>query len=547
MTSGSVLTSTGAVAPEPPGPVRPVPAAWSPLRHRWYRALWIAQFVANIGTWAQLVGAQWLMGDLDGRDFMVALIQTAATLPVFLLVVPAGALGDMFDRRRLLLCGQLLMAAAAGSLALFTALGTMTPGLLLGLIAAMGIGQAISMPTLQAVQPDLVESDELPQAALLNGANANIGQALGPAVGGVLISVFGPVANFTLNALSFVGVLLVIALWRRPPEPRPLGHEQLRRAVRAGARYVRSEPLFATVLARSAVFMLFASALWALLPVIARGRLGLDAGDYGLLLGGVGLGGILGAIVVPTVRAHVDADSLVAVGSLVYAGSMLITGLARSALAVGCALIVTGLAWVAVLSTFNAAAQVVLPGWTRARALAYFQLVFMGGQALGGVLWGAVAQEFTSVTALVVAAAGMALSVPIVRWRLRLQAETVDVSAVRHLPDPPVAHLDAGPVLVTLEWRVPQEEAAAFIAAMLPVGRARKRTGAQLWGLFEDLEDPEAFLEVFTVADWSEHLRQHLERGTAADRDLEVRARRFIVRGTEPRVRHLVRADATSL
>ncbi|WP_214367566.1 MFS transporter [Pseudonocardia sp. H11422] len=546
MSSGAVSTSPGTVVTEPPGPIRAVPPAWAPLRHRWYRALWIAQFVANIGAWAQLVGAQWLMGDLDGSDFAVALVQTAATLPVFLLVVPAGALGDMFDRRRLLICGQLLMATAAGFLAVLTALGVMTPSLLLGLTAAMGIGQALSMPTFQAVQPELVGRDELPQAALLNGANANVGQALGPAVGGLLISAFGPEATFALNALSFIGVLLVLTLWRRPLEPRPLGHERLLGAVRAGARYVRSEPLFATVLARAAVFMLFASALWALLPVLARGPLGLDAGGYGLLLGGVGLGGILGAIVVPAVRARADADLVVAVGALVYAGSMLVTGLAPSPVVVGGALVVTGLAWVAVLSTLNAAAQIVLPGWTRARALAYFQLVFMGGQALGGVLWGAVAEEFTSATALVAAAAGMALSVPLVRWRLRLQAETVDVSAVRHLPDPPVAHLDAGPVVVTVEWRVPAADAAGFIAAMRPVGRARRRTGARLWGLFEDIEDPECFLEVFTVSSWAEHLRQHLERGTAADRDLEMRARRFLAPGTEPRVRHLIRADGTA-
>ncbi|NMH99790.1 MFS transporter [Pseudonocardia acidicola] len=538
--------ASGSATADLPGPRRAVPPAWAPLRRRVFRALWIAQFVGNLGTWAQLVGAQWLMGDLGGDGLAVALVQTAVTLPVFLLVVPAGALGDMFDRRRLLLCGQLLMTLGAGALAALTAAGRMTPALLLGLIAVMGIGQALSVPSFQAIQPELVGPDEVPAAALLNGANANVGRAIGPAIGGVLISTIGPEATFALNAVSFLGVLLVLALWRREADPRPLGHERLVRAVRAGARYVRSSPLFATVLVRSAMFMLFASALWALLPVVARGPLRLDAGGYGLLLGGVGVGAILGAFVVPVVRARAGTELVVGGGALVYAAAMLVAGVVRSVPVVAGALMVTGLAWVAVLSTLNASAQVVLPGWTRARALAYFQLAYMGGQALGGVLWGAIAQLAGPGAALTVAGIGLALSVPVAWRRLSLHDQSPDVTAVRHLPEPPpVPRIDTGPVLVTVEWRVPPENVADFLVAMRPVGRARRRTGAKLWGLFRDLEDPGCFLEVFTVADWPEHLRQHLERGTAMDRDAEAWARRLVAPGTEPRVRHLVWAYAT--
>jgi MFS family permease len=291
------------------------------------------------------------------------------------------------------------------------------------------------------------------------------------------------------------------------------------------------------------VFILFASALWALLPVVARDRLGLGAGGYGLLLGGVGIGALLGALVVPAISARFAPGVVVGAGTLIYAVATLVSGTARSASVAGVALVVTGLAWVAVLSTLNAASQVVLPDWTRARALAYYQLSFMGGQALGGALWGAVAELWSTSTALVVAAAGLALTVPVARRWLPLVSSSPDVSTVRHLAEPPdVPATPAGRVLVTLEWRVPIEATVAFTEAMRPVGRARRRTGARLWGLFRDIEDPECFLEAFTVADWTEHLRQHLERGTAMDRDAEAAARELIAPGTEPRVRHLVRA-----
>src|SRR3954471_23638856 len=269
-----------------------VPSAWAPLRRTWFRALWTAQFVANTGTWAQTVGAQWLMGDLGGSALQIALVQTAATLPVFVLVIPAGALGDVVDRRRLLLIAQTLMLLSAAALAAATAAHAVTPNRLLILTAVLAVGQALAAPCFQAIQPELVARDELPQAALLNGANANVARAIGPAIGGLVIAAAGPAAAFALNAASFLGVLGVLYRWPRPAVDRPLGAERIGPAIRAGIRYVRSAPTFSAVLARSATFMLFASSLWALLPAMARGPLGLSATGYGVLLGAVGLGAI---------------------------------------------------------------------------------------------------------------------------------------------------------------------------------------------------------------------------------------------------------------
>jgi MFS family permease len=519
------------------------PSPWGPLRRRAFRALWIAQFASNAGTWTQTVGAQWLMGDLGGGALPVALVQTATTLPVFLLVLPAGALGDIVDRRRLLLVGQALMVVGAAALAILTAADQMTRVLLLGLIALMGVGQALSVPSFQAIQPELVPREEIPQAALLNGANANVARAVGPALGGVLIAAVGPAGTFALNAVSFVGVLLVLALWRRPADDRPLGAEHIRGALRAGARYVRSAPAFGAILGRSLVFMLFASGLWALLPAVARGPLGLGPGGYGLLLGSLGAGAVAGAFVVPRLSRMMSASVLVAGATLVYAGGMLVVGLVDSVPLVVVVLPAVGLAWIAVQSTLGAAAQVVLPDWARARALAYFQLVFMGGQALGALTWGALAAATSLRIAFVAPAAGLVMGAVLGLRRLALHRDELDVRAAQHWPEPVVGHTppaEAGPVLVTVQWPVAPGSEEAFVAAMAPVGRSRRRTGAALWGLFQDAEDPTMFLETFTVKTWHEHLRQHLERGTVMDQELERRARDLLRPGEEPRVRHLL-------
>jgi MFS family permease len=522
-------------------------STWAPLRRTWFRALWIAQFVANTGTWAQTVGAQWLMGDLGGTALQIALVQTAATLPVFLFVIPAGALGDIVDRRQLLLLSQTLMLLAAAALAVFTAADVMTPNRLLALTAVLAVGQALAAPCFQAVQPELVSRDELPQAALLNGANGNVARAVGPAIGGLLIAAAGPAAAFALNSVSYLGVLAVLYRWPRPPTERPLGAEPIRQAIRAGLRYVRSAPTFSAVLARSALFMVFASGLWALLPALARGPLGLGPNGYGGLLAAVGLGAILGTAVLPRVRARRGSGGVVTGATLMYAAAVAVLGLTPSRGAVVAALMLAGLSWIAVQSTLGATAQLLLPTWARARALAYFQLVFMGGQALGALAWGAVADAFGLAAAFLIPAGGLVLAALLGLLLIPLRSDR----DVRHSelpwPQPPSSSEwppDAGPVLVTLEWQVRSVDVPEFLGVMQELGRARRRTGAALWGVFQDADDPELFLETFTVTTWHEHLRQHLERGTVADADLETRARQYLADGVDPCVRHLVWAYA---
>ncbi|HEU4658469.1 MAG TPA: MFS transporter [Capillimicrobium sp.] len=520
-------------------------SAWAPLREPVFRSLWIAQFGANVGTWAQTVGAQWLMGDLGGGALAVSLVQTAATMPVFLLVLPAGALGDVLDRRRLLIASQAIMFLASASLAVLTVAGVTTVGLLLALAALMGTGTALAMPTFAAIQPELVAREELPSAALLNGANLNVARALGPALGGLLIGAAGPEATFALNALAVVGVVSALVAWERPPDDRPLGSEPIADAIVAGARYVRSTPAFATILARTLMFVVFASALWALLPVVARGPLDLEAGGYGVLLAAVGAGAVAGAFAIPALRARLGTNGLVGAASVAYGAGLLVVGAVDALAPVVAALALCGFAWIATMSSLSAGAQVILPNWARARALAFTNLIFMGGLAFGSVLWGAVAEGWSLRTAFAVAAAGLVAGPLAGSRRLPLGA-VGDVRPARHWPEPNVEwEVDPsdGPVLVIVEWPIPPESADAFLAAMVPVRRARRRTGATMWGIFRDLEQPDLFVETFVVDSWHEHLRQHLERHTVADEEADRAAVRFLAEGDVPRIRHLVWAE----
>lgn len=491
----------------------------------------------------QTVGAQWLMGNLSHDPLKVALVQTATSLPVFLFGFPAGAVGDVFDRRRVLLVSQAFMFLAAVALALLTFSGHVTPWVLLALTFAIGTGRALTAPSWQAIQPQLVGRALIPQAAALGAASVNVGRAAGPALGGALVAAAGAGWVFGLNAVSFLGVVAVLVLWRRQPVEKALGPEHVRSALRAGTRFVRSSPRMKAILARAAVFVAFASSMWALLPIVARDDLGLGSGGYGLLLGAVGLGAVLATAVLPRLRARRSLDHVVAGGSIVFALACAVLAWVHVVALIAVALVATGFAWIAVLSSLNATAQTVLPDWVRSRGMGIYILVFQGGQALGAVVWGLVVQQFDTTVAFTVSAAGLVAGLAAARrWPLRPTA-SLDMRPAQHWPEPEMV-LDPepghGPVLVTVEYRVPPERADRFREAMRPVGRARRRSGAERWSLYQDGADPERFVEVYVVATWEEHLRQHQERVTHTDRMFEERARELIAEGTEPAVDHML-------
>ena len=356
-----------------------VESALEPL----FRALWLAALASNVGTWMQDLGGTWLMTSLTSSPVLIALVQAATTFPVFILALLAGALADVVDRRRLLIVTQSWMLLASAALGILTLAGLTTAWLLLGLTFLLGLGAALNAPAWQAIIPELVVRRELPSALALNGIAINLARALGPALGGLIVAAAGPGPTFLLNAVSFLGVIVVLSRWERPPRQSLLPAENLVGALLAGLRYVRHAPDLHAVLLRSSAFIVCGSALPALLPVIVRFTLSGGPADYGLVLGCFGVGAVLGAISLPRLRRALSTDGLVRAASVVYglvlALPAVAPGIAVLCLGVGLA----GLEWMILLTCFHASAQAALAPWVRGRGLAVYLMMFFGGMAGG--------------------------------------------------------------------------------------------------------------------------------------------------------------------
>lgn len=518
---------------------------WSPLSHSVFRALWIASVTSSIGTWMQNVGGTWLMTTLSPSSTHVALMQTATSLPLLFLAVPSGALADIVDRRKYLLLTQGWMLLSAAALGGLTLAGLMTPWVLLALTFSVGVGAALNMPVWQAITPELVPRAKLTSAIALGGVGINIARAVGPALGGFVVAALGPGAVFLINAASFVGVLAVLGRWRREPRSSPWPVERWWSAMRAGARYVRHAPELRTVLVRAAAFVLPASALWALLPVIAKRELGLDSLGYGGLLGCLGLGALTGAVLLPRLRKRTPIDATVAIGTLLFAASSATVAVSRSLPVLGVSLWIGGAAWLFLLASLNTAAQLAAPAWVQARALGFYLMVFQGGMAIASAAWGTIADYTSTSVALEAAAASLVvLLATALFWHLGSSVGR-DLGPALHWPEPALAiepQNEVGPVLVTVEYRVAPERRREFIEALGHLARVRRRDGASCWAVFQDVADPTKQLETFLVDSWGEHLRQH-GRVTVDDRAIEDRVHSFQIDGSAPVVHHFLSSD----
>jgi MFS family permease len=517
------------------------PSAWSPLRRSVFRGLWIASLASNLGTWMQNVGAAWLMTDLSASPLLVALVQSATYLPFFFLAVPAGALADIVDRRRLLLVAQSWMLLVAAALAVVTFAGQMTPGLLLGMTFLLGLGSALNSPAWQATTPDLVPREEVPAAVALAGISMNGARAVGPALGGLMVAAAGPGPTFLLNAVSFLGVLSVLARWRRPRETSPLPAERFVGAMRAGLRHVRHAPTFQAVLLRTTAFVSGGCGLLALLPVLVKQDPNLGPAHYGILLGCFGAGAVIAVVLLPALVRRLGVDHTVTVALLVLAGMTLTVAWLPYYLLWCVLVLLAGAAWLAALTQLNATAQAAVPRWVRARALAVFLLGFYGGMAAGSVLWGLVADHAGAALALTASAAGMLVGLLATIWFRLPEGEGAGLELSRHWPEmaAPCMALERGPVLVTVEYRIDPARTPEFLDAIRPLRAARLRDGALRWDLFQDAADPARIVEVFLVESWVEHLRQH-ERVTEADRIIQEHLLALHQADSPPRVTHLV-------
>ena len=515
-------------------------SAWSPLRIPLFRNLLIADLVSDIGTFMQTVGAAWLMTMLTSSPIYIALIQTASALPFFLLALPAGSIGDIVDRRKLILFTETWMLAAALVLAVVTFSGAMTPWLLLLLTLALSLGDAIESPTWRAIFPELVKKSELTPALALNGIEFNLARATGPGLAGLIVAAFGVATAFLVDAVSFLGVIFVIFKWKRPVRKSRLPAERLGEASVAAIRYVRYSPGIRTLLMRSGSVIFFASSFWALLPAVAKELTSSPLG-YGFLLAFFGTGAVLGAIVLQRARARHSTERILSAATLVF-GAILVSTATLHHLVVLCALMLFGGAsWTVFMSMFNTMIQELAPEWVRARVMAAYLFVFQGSVVVGSTLWGLLAERSNPRLALLVSGIGIGALV-LLQFPLRLPNLAVDLSAWNHWGDPRKFEEFAptlGPVLVTVRYVIDPEKAPGFLDEMYRYQRIRRRDGASRWGIFYDTEHPNVYLETFMVDSWAEHERQH-DRFTVADHEIE---KRVLSHALEPTtVRHYIYA-----
>jgi MFS family permease len=529
----------------PAASIGPVTSPWSPFRHATFTVLWTATVVANIGTWMYNAASGWLMTGLNPDPLMVSMVQVATTLPMFLFALPAGALADIVDKRRFLILAEGATTAASAIFAGLVWLDLVTPGNLLLFTFLIGAGGALTAPAWQSIVPQLVPKQDLHPAVAANSVGINISRAVGPALGGVITAGLGIAAPFWLNAFSNLGIIGALLWWRSPQKgTRHLPVERFSSAIRMGFRHTRSNPHLRATLIRGVAFFLFASAYWALLPLVARNQIAGGPDLYGFLLGAIGAGAVVGAFALPWLKAKLGPDRLVAAGTLGTAISVVLFGLARDSTTALSASIIAGASWIAVLSSLNVSAQLALPEWVRGRGLAMFVTAFFGAITLGSAIWGQIAGMAGLPAAHFLAAAGALAAIPLT-WRWKLQTGAgVDLTPSMHWPTPVVTHeveQDRGPVLVTVDYRIDPQERKSFLAALEKLGHERRRDGAYAWGVFEDAAVEGRMVETFLVESWLEHLRQH-ERVTNADRVLQDAVLRFHTKGT-PKVTHLIASE----
>jgi MFS family permease len=523
-------------------------AAWISLRYPVFRYLWIVTVVSNIGSWMYGAASGWLMTSLNADPLIVSLVQVANSLPLFLFALPAGALADIFDKRRLILALEILTTVFSALFAILVTMQLVTPTVLLWflfLIAALG---AIESPAWQAIVPLLVPAKALSSAVATNSVGVNVSRVLGPALAGIVILSLGIAAPFWLDAFSNLGVIAVMIWWRPPARPgHALPAEHLSSAMRAGLRYVRNNLRLRATLVRAVGFFLPASAYWALLPLVARSQLHGGPTLYGILLGAIGASAVGGAFLLPRFKAKSGAGWVVAAGQVGTGVALLLFGLANNAAVAVFACFLAGGSWISVLATLNVSAQTALPDWVRGRGLAIYVAVFFGTMSVGSIFWGFVAQRAGLPSAHFIAAAGAILALVVtLRWKLYAGPQ-LDLTPSMHWPEPVLARAvpdDVGPVMVTVEYRVAPAKREAFLAGIARVAHGRKRDGAYDWRIFEDTAHPGRLLETFLLDSWLEHLRQH-QRVTNADRVIEEHLRKLLQE--PPRITHYVAAQRTEV
>lgn len=497
------------------------PSALAPFRSPIFLAMWVASLVSYFGALVQSVGASWLMTTLASSADMVALVQVCTVLPIVLLSLPAGAVADVWDRRLVMLVAQASMLTVSALLAGLAWAGMITPWILLSLTFALGCGGALYGPAWQSSVREQVPPPDLPSAVSLNSAAFNLARAVGPALGGLLVAWKGPESTFLVNAISYLGLIAVLFTWKRPPPSRSLPPEGLMAAMAAGLRFARLSRVIQAVLVRSALFGFLASAVWALMPLVARDLLGGGSAMYGLLLAAFGAGAVAGALAGTGLRARLSGEGLVVAASIAFGAGGLVTAMSSAPAATMLALFVSGGAWVLALSQFNITVQTRTPRWVVGRALAIYQAAAFAGLASGAWLWGLAAERFGLAVSVSVASV-LLLGTALVGFMVRMPTSApASLEPRRDEPSGNAMPIDpgSGPVVASLEYVVAGNDIPAFLHAASRLRRTRRRNGGRRWALLQDAAEPSVWIERFEVPTWLDYLRL-VERTTEADADV---------------------------
>jgi MFS family permease len=514
--------------------------AWAPLRNRTFRMLWIVWATANVCLWMNDVAAAWLMTTLTSSAVLIALVQTASSLPVFLLGIPSGALADIVDRRIYFMVTQFWVAATAALVFVVTWLGHVSAPILLALVFMNGIGLAMRWPVFAAIIPEVVPRNHLQSALALNGVAMNASRVVGPLVAGAIIASAGSEFVFALNFFLSLAAGIALSRWKRERVPSVLPGERFIGAMRLGWQFVRESRRMKDAIVRTSAFFLHSTALIALLPLVAK-NVGHGAGGYTMLLSSMGVGAIIAAFQIPRVRTRWTRDQLVIGGSVVQALCTLAVGFAPNLWVASPAMFVAGIAWILVANSVTLAAQLALPNWVRARGMAIYQMAIMGSSALGAVIWGRIA-EWSSVPASLACAAVSGLAFILVTRNAALDFPPEDDYTPSRPQEPVTSRpvdMDEGPVMVTIEYLVDPARAAEFREVMAESRGARLRQGAVSWGMFEDVEQPGRFIEYFACDSWADYLRR-FDRYSADDERLQAKRHALHVATEPPRVGRFV-------